>query len=166
MSAAPRTLHLVTCAAPPCLRLTDLLPALQRDGWDVYVIATPTASTWLATDEVERSSGHPVRHRQRHPHQPKDLPPADAVLVAPATFDTINKWATGVNDSLVLGSGLPIVASVHAKAALTSHPAFPANFRLLEAAGVHSTQHEALQSADPGQSFRWNRAVVLLRSVA
>lgn len=30
------------------------------------------------------------------PGEPKELPAADAVIVAPATFNTVNKWATRI----------------------------------------------------------------------
>lgn len=31
------------------------------------------------------------------------MPPADAIAVASATFNTINKWAAGISDTLALG---------------------------------------------------------------
>ncbi|MEV4703924.1 flavoprotein [Actinoplanes sp. NPDC049316] len=172
MSRGSRTLHLVACAAPPCLELADLVSALQPDGWTVHVIATPIAYSWLPVEDVARCTGNPVRHRQRLPNEPRDLPQPDAVLVAPATFNTINKWAAGVNDNLALGTlneslgnGVPIVASLYAKSALTRHPAFPGSLRLLERAGVHFTAPEVLQPTGPGQPFRWERVVELLRHV-
>jgi hypothetical protein len=33
----------------------------------------------------------------------RPLPPADAIAVAPATYNTINKWAAGISDTLALG---------------------------------------------------------------
>jgi flavoprotein len=30
------------------------------------------------------------------PDEPDELPAADAVVVAPATFNTVNKWAAGI----------------------------------------------------------------------
>jgi flavoprotein len=37
------------------------------------------------------------------PDEPNELPAADAVIVAPATFNTVNKWATGIADTFVVG---------------------------------------------------------------
>lgn len=43
------------------------------------------------------------------------VPPPDAFVVAPCTFNTLNKWAAGVSDTLVLGllnearSGTPFI---------------------------------------------------------
>jgi flavoprotein len=55
------------------------------------------------------------------------LPPPDAIVVAPATFNTINKWAAGISDTLVLGllteaigKRLPVVALPFVNAARPS----------------------------------------------
>ncbi|MQA08420.1 MAG: hypothetical protein GEU98_07665 [Pseudonocardiaceae bacterium] len=60
-----------------------------------------------------------------------ELPNADAVLAAPLTFNTLNKWAGGHNDTLALGllnelmgEGVPIVAAPCAKMVLRGHPAY------------------------------------------
>jgi phosphopantothenoylcysteine decarboxylase len=91
-------------------------------------------------------------------------------VVAPATFNTINKWATGINDTLALGilneslgAGIPIVASVYAKAVLTARPAFDARLRLLREAGVRFTDTEAPRPAHPDEPFCWSSVVDLLR---
>lgn len=68
---------------------------------------------------------------------------ATAVLVAPATFNTINKWALGINDSLALGllnealgRGVPIEVHPYLNDALASHPAYRRAVAELTAAGV------------------------------
>jgi phosphopantothenoylcysteine synthetase/decarboxylase len=92
---------------------------------------------------VEDATGRPLRVEHRRPGEPAFFPPADAVAVAPASFNTVNKWALGVSDTLalgmlheLLGTGLPIVAGVWAKPALRRHPAFAAHLALLAGAGV------------------------------
>lgn len=166
-----QTLYLISCAAPPCRCITELVDLLHQDDWDVHPIATPTALTWMPVAELEQRTGHPVLHRQRHPDEPSTLPRADAILVAPATFNTINKWATGINDSLALGilnealsAGLPIVASVYAKPTLTAHPAFAPHVEVLQRAGVRFTQTEALRPDRPDQPFRWHTVIDLLKA--
>ncbi|MEV4515183.1 flavoprotein [Dactylosporangium sp. NPDC049525] len=162
-------LYLVVCAAPPCQHITGLVDLLQDAGWGVQVIATPTATTWMRIDEVEQRTNHPVLHRQRHPDEPSLLPRADAIMIAPATFNTINKWAAGINDSLALGvlneslgAELPIVASIYAKPVLTSHPAFATHLQLLREAGVRFTDIEALRPSQPDEPFRWHAVANLL----
>lgn len=166
-----RALYLIVCAAPPCQRITELVDLLHADAWDVHPIATPTALTWMPVFEIEERTGHPILHQQRHPDEPSTLPRTDAILVAPATFNTINKWATGINDSLALGilneslgMGVPTVASVYAKPVLTAHPAFDTHLRLLREAGVRFTDTEALRPANLGEPYRWASVVDLLRT--
>lgn len=157
-----RLLYLVTCAAPPARHVTELVEAAQRDGWDVHIIATETAYTWLPAEQLAATTGHPVRYRQRHPDEPSTLPRADAIAVVPATFNTINKWATGINDSLALGilneslgTGLPIIASPYVKPTLARHPAFDAHLRLLADHGVRLTPTQVLRPPQDDEPFRW-----------
>ena len=61
----------------------------------------------------------------------------------PATFNTVNKLAVGISDTLALGLvnegvglGLPIIAVPWPNAALARHPAFQRNVALLREWGV------------------------------
>ena len=96
-------LYLIVCAAPPAAQTAELVKAKQNEGWDVCVIATDMALDWFDPEQVEALTGHEVRHQFRKPGEPSFDPLGNAVLVAPATFNTINKWALGINDSLALG---------------------------------------------------------------
>jgi len=168
-----RVIYLIMCAAPPCQRVVELIGLLHTDGWDVHAIATPTAMAWLSLAEVEQRIGRPVLHRQRLPAEPRLLPDAQAIAVVPATFNTINAWASGINDTLALGilneslgTEIPIIASVYAKSSLVSHPAFVEHLRLLRSAGVRFTDVEALRPANPDEPFRWQSVIDLLRAAA
>jgi hypothetical protein len=138
-------LYIVGCAAPPVLQVDDAIEEAQRRGWDVCLILTPTAALWLEgrLEELAALTGHPVRQRYKLPGQPDVLPPAAAVLVAPASFNMINKWAAGSADNLALGLvtegiglGLPLVALPHLNAAQAAHSAFPRAVDQLRADGV------------------------------
>ncbi|NUQ98887.1 MAG: flavoprotein [Streptomyces sp.] len=138
-------LYLVGCAAPPVLDIdTPIRQALDR-GWDVCLILTPTAATWLESelDNLATLTGHPVRAWYKLPGQPDVLPPPDAILVAPASFNTINKWAAGTADTLALGlitegigKRLPLVALPHLNSAQAAHSAFGRSVDQLRADGV------------------------------
>jgi hypothetical protein len=74
---------------------------------------------------------------------PDVLPPADAMLVAPAILNSLSKWALGVAGTLALGLitegiglGLPIVALPYLNAAQCRHLALAAHVCALEAVGV------------------------------
>lgn len=163
-------LMLVVCAAPPALQIHELVPQLRQQGWTVQVIATPTAASWIDTERLTALTGNPVRSATRRPDEPKTLPEADAIVVAPATFNTINKWCAGVNDTFALGvlnealgSRLPIVAAPYAKSALADHPVFAKNLRLLHDAGVDLLPTEAIRPTSTDQPFHWDLITQRLR---
>lgn len=136
-------LYLIVCAAPPAAQTAELVKAKQNEGWDVCVIATDMALDWFDPEQVEALTGHEVRHQFRKPDEPSFEPLGNAVLVAPATFNTINKWALGINDSLALGvlnealgRSVPIEVRPYMNEALASHPAFKSSSKLLRRSGV------------------------------
>ncbi|WP_326554736.1 flavoprotein [Micromonospora sp. NBC_01813] len=165
------TLYLISSAAPPIRNIEECIALLQADGWSVCLIATPTASTWINTDKLASQTGFPVASRLRTPDEPGTLPHADAVVVAPASFNTINKWASGISDNLALGvlnetlgTGLPMIVSPYAKPALTQHPAYRASVQTLSSLGVHFTESEALKPEREGEQFRWDVITETLRT--
>ena len=136
-------LYWIACAAPPALAWEEPMRQLQDDGWDVYAIPTETAASWLDLDRLAEATGHAVRVRPRMPDETDEPPAADAVLVAPSTFNTMNQWAAGINDTLalgllneLLGLKVPIVVAMYCKAALAAHPAYRPNLASLRQAGV------------------------------
>jgi phosphopantothenoylcysteine synthetase/decarboxylase len=89
----------------------------QESTWLVRVIATPTGERFVDADELAALTGDRVRIAFRMPNEPDELPPADAVVAAPATFNTVNKWAAGIADTFatgllceMTGLGVPIIA--------------------------------------------------------
>lgn len=138
-----RTLYLIGTAAPPVRQLDEACRLATERGWDPCVILTPTAADWIDVDRLAELTSKPVRVHPRRPDEQDPLPMADAILAAPLTFNTINKWAAGISDTLALGllnellvDGPPIVAVPWAKAALRVHPAYATSVRLLSGAGV------------------------------
>ncbi|WP_229399579.1 flavoprotein [Micromonospora okii] len=145
MSPQP-VLALVACAAPPVLRIGELIQLLQDEGWTVCLTATPTAATWIGRDVLARQTGYPVRVEWRKPGEPEPHPPATALAVVPATFNVINKWAQGINDTLALGilnealgAGIPVYAFPNVKPQLAAHPSYGRHVRLLQEAAVDVT---------------------------
>jgi len=136
-------LTLVVCAAPLAERAADVAAAAASAGWDVYVIATPGAFGWVDKEAVRQVIGKLVRSEYRTPDQPKQVPEPDAVVVCPATFNTVNKWAAGLADNYAmgflceaLGLGVPIVAVPMLKDELWRHPAWQPSVDRLSDAGV------------------------------
>lgn len=165
-------IHLVVCGAPPTGAVTELIVPLQRRGWEVCVIPTQAALDWLDTQAVEQLTGFAIVTQGRRPDTAKQLPKVDMVVVAPATFNTINKWANGINDTPslgvlneALGSGVPIVASPYAKPSLAAHPAFQKSLDALVSCGVRLTPTEALRPQDSGEPFQWSTVLDLVKEV-
>jgi phosphopantothenoylcysteine synthetase/decarboxylase len=138
-------LYLIVCAAPPASHLATSVGLLQAAGWDICPVVTPAARAWTDAQGLHDATGHPVRSEFRAPDEEEFVPRGDAVLVAPATFNTINKCATGMNDTVALGlinealgtRSVPLALVPWVNASLSSHPAYRPNLALLQAAGAH-----------------------------
>lgn len=146
MNTPRRVVYVVVCGAGPAGDVGTLLELAQQRGWTVCVIATPAALNLIDSQRLERQSGHPVRHAHRtsvERQAVRGLPRADGIIVAPATFNTINKWAAGISDTYALdvlaeaiGLGIPAVVLPFVNQALAAHPAFRRSVAELRAAGV------------------------------
>ncbi|MFK0293314.1 flavoprotein [Streptomyces sp. NPDC090442] len=144
-----RTLYVIACAAAPARRIDVPVHTAQGAGWDVCVVLTPAAYRW-ATEDADGAiealadlTGHPVRHQYKLPSQPDVLPPPDALLVAPLTCNSLNKWAAGISDTLALGLlteaiglRIPTVALPCWNAAQHAHPATARSIATLRDAGI------------------------------
>ncbi len=139
-------LYIISCASRPAQRVPDLVLAAQTAGWEVCVVVTPQGTKFVNIPLLEQLTRYPVRSEYKHPEEPDVLPRADAIIVFPATFNTLNKWALGISDTLALGllceyMGLktPIVAvpCILTNSGLDSHPAFLRSLAQLKDYGVH-----------------------------
>jgi len=136
-------LYIIACGGRPAGDLAPYVEQMRADGWDTCVIATPSARKFMCEDRLAEASGHVVRSEYKQPDEQDVLPQPDAVIVAPATFNTINKWAAGISDTVALGLlneavglGLPIVAVPFPNVALARHPAFRASIDMLRSWGI------------------------------
>lgn len=167
-----RVLYLIVCAAPPAQAIGELVELLQAKTWAVWVIATPRATEWIDSAAVAELTGHPVRDEYRGPGDPEPLPRADAIAVAPATFNTVNKWVAGISDTFALGLlneaiglRLPIVVAPYAKASLAAHPAYAHSLRTLGEWGVTVLPNEVIRVGAARDVFDWLPVVDALDDV-
>ncbi|MBE3011909.1 flavoprotein [Microbispora sp. NEAU-D428] len=166
-------LYVVACGAPPAREASKLILAAQRRGWEACLLATPAGRRFVDTEALERLTGHPVRSEYKNPGEPDVLPPPDAIIVAPATVNTISKWALAVCDTLALGvlveaigKRLPIVALPFTNRAHAAHPAFREHIDKLRSWGVEVlfgpdvyTLHEPGTGSRYLHLFPWERAL-------
>jgi phosphopantothenoylcysteine synthetase/decarboxylase len=139
----------------------------------VCVLTTPSGLRFADVAALEQVTGHPVRSQYKEPGEPDVLPPPDAVIVAPATVNTINKWAAGICDTLALGilveaigKRLPLVALPFTNRAHAAHPAFAENVAKLRSWGVTVLfGPDVYPLHDPGTGsrylhlFPWSKAI-------
>ncbi len=171
VSSPTTVLYLMVCAAPPAQQTQEVVPLLQEAGWDVCVIATPQAARWMDIEAIATRSGHLVRTDYKLPGEADPLPKADAMLVMPATFNTINKWAQGIGDTLVtsilceaLGRGTPPIVTVPClKMDLVRHPSFFRSIALLRECNVHIL-HEPERYPSP-LMVPWNEILATLLEI-
>jgi Phosphopantothenoylcysteine synthetase/decarboxylase len=162
----------VVSAAPPAVRIHELLAQLHTDPRLVVVATTATAAAWIDEAQVRPFTAWPVRSTPRSHDEPKIHPEPDLVVAAPLTFNTINKWAAGINDNPALGvlnealgNRIPIIAAPVTNAALAAHPAFARSLDVLAAAGVRLTATNAIVPASPTDGYHWQPVLDLIAEV-
>ena len=140
-----KVLYVITCAAGPAEYIQEFVLLAQDASWDVYVVATPHATTFIDARLLTQLTGRSVRSKYKTSGTSDVWPPFDAIVVVPATFNTINKFALGIADNLAvsllcegLGRGrtivvVPCVNQTH----LARHPAFARSVEMLKEYGVH-----------------------------
>jgi hypothetical protein len=141
--SSPGVLYLLVCASPVARDVGRLVDLAQRAGWDVCVVTTPDGRKFVDAAALQRQTGYPVRTHYKNPGESDLLPAPDAMIVAPATVNTINKWAAGIADTLVLGLliegygyGLPMVAVPYTNNVMAAHPALRDSIGRLRGWGV------------------------------
>jgi phosphopantothenoylcysteine synthetase/decarboxylase len=137
-----RVLSIVVCGAGVAVKIDTFVKMAIDRGWTVQVIATPAALAFFDADAIEALTGAPVRSQYSAPGSPRSRIP-DAIAVAPATYNTINKWATGISDTYASGIlaeqtslGIPVVVLPFVNALLADRAPFQRNVQSLRAEGV------------------------------
>ncbi|MEU5303982.1 flavoprotein [Streptomyces noursei] len=163
-------LYVVVCAAGD---VGELITAAHEADWDVGVIATPQGLRFIDAPAIEAQTRYPIRSAWRTPGEPRPLPPADAIAVAPATFNTINKWAAGISDTLAVGIlceayglGIPTAVLPYLNSAQAAHPAYHQSLQRLREMDVLIGSYEPHppKAGAGADRFRWEEALELLAS--
>jgi phosphopantothenoylcysteine decarboxylase/phosphopantothenate--cysteine ligase, prokaryotic len=123
---------------------------IKEEEADVTVAMTEAAERFIAPLTFSALSGHTVfrdlfdvapDQAMAHINLVRD---AHAVLVAPATAQTIARLAHGMADNLlttaILAARIPVVVCPAMNASMLSHPATQDNLRRLESFGYHIVQ--------------------------
>ena len=131
--AGPKTLdprldgkHICICitGSVASVRAFDLARLLIKFGAKVTCVASSEALRFVAKESLEWATGNPVIDKITYKCEHLELAKCDAVVIAPASANTISKIALGIADTPV---------TLVAQSALTQTPAIiaPAMHRLL-----------------------------------
>jgi phosphopantothenoylcysteine synthetase/decarboxylase len=170
---APGVLYVLACGSPMARDVGILVELAQLEGWEVCVITTPDGRKFVDVAALQTQTGHPVRTYYKSPGDADLLPAADAMIVAPATVNTVNKWAAGITDTLALGLlvegygyGVPTAVVPYTNKVMALHPALHESLAKLRDWGVHVLYgDEVYRLGGPGQNdrfrnqFPWRRAL-------
>jgi Flavoprotein len=171
VSQVARELSVVICGAPPTSDVSALVRVAQQRSWTVRVIPTPDALSFVDPAELEAMTGNKVEVGYRS--QSDERPPRpDAVIVAPATFNTINKTALGITDvhalgviAEAIGRRVPVVMVPWVNAPLAAREPFRRAIGQLRDEGVyvllrgeHPAEPFGVENSDVG-AFPWQRAL-------
>lgn len=170
-------LRIIVCGAGPAADVHELIAAAHTRSWTATVTATTSALPFLDIAGVEDLTGNPVRTGYQTPTiGPRTPPPVDALIIAPATYNTINKLALGIADTYpltsaaeLIGRGIPTVIVPFVNAALAARAPF--NRALIDLRGegirVLSGPDDDWEPHPPGTgthtqaSFPWQNAFLL-----
>lgn len=124
----------------------EVLRELQRRGVDVHVVMTEHATRFVGAMTFEALSRHPVFIDQFALGAEGDIrhvsvaDAADLLLVAPATANTLGKFARGIADdalsTLFLATTAPVLVAPAMNVNMFRHPAVIENLEMLRARGV------------------------------
>lgn len=139
-------IYLVITGAGTARRTPDIARALTTLGPPVLCVPTPNAAQVVSLHELwqalPRAGGHGVV--DSYFDDGLGMPAAPGlVLVAPCDFNSLNKIAQGIADSLALsitadaiGAGWPVLAAISMNRGLWQHPRTQVSLRDLTAWGV------------------------------
>jgi len=123
----PPTLFIYVSASGVCRRLGPLLDGAVAAGWKIYAVATPNVAKVIRPEQLFARPG--IDWISDYEQPPLDIFPFGTMLVAPCTFNTFNKLAHGIADTLAtsmiadaLGAGCPVFVAPAMNPGLWNHP--------------------------------------------
>jgi phosphopantothenoylcysteine decarboxylase/phosphopantothenate--cysteine ligase len=134
---AGRRVALLVTGGIAALKTPLLARALRRQGAEVTAFVSSEALRYVTADALEWSTVHPVVARLTPASEHlSDAAPFDAYLVAPATYNSINKIAAGIADGVVTATAASALGRLGRGAT-----------RVLIAPTMHGSLHNAILTA-------------------
>ena len=160
--------YLILSGTTTASRCPELLRSLIELGFRaVFAIPTPNASRVLAPRDLADVEGAQVVESY-FDLAIRPRPPRGVVLFAPCSFNSLNKLALGIADSLALsvaaeaiGRGTPVIVGPSLNQPLLDHPQAQASMQTLATWGV-----TIIPPVDEGEGPRLAATPAILAAVA
>jgi phosphopantothenoylcysteine synthetase/decarboxylase len=121
------TLFVFVTASSRCREIGELVSGSIAAGWRTYTVATPNVAKIIDPAELFTQPG--AHWISDYEQPPLDTFPFGTMLVAPCTFNSFNKLALGIADTLAtsmvadaLGAGCPVFIAPSMNHGLWHHP--------------------------------------------
>ena len=162
------TVYLILSGTTTAARCPEILAGLVGLGFErVIAIPTPNASRTISPRELADVPGAQVVESY-FDLAIRPRPPLGVVLFAPCSFNSLNKLAAGIADTLALsvaaeaiGRHTPVIVAPSLNQPLLDHPIAQASLRMLPSWGV-----TVVPPQDDGQGPRLAATERLLAAVA
>ena len=143
-----KTVVLALCGSIAAVESVQLAREIIRHGAKVVAVLSKAAQGIVTKEALEFATGVPaitritgqVEHVRYCGGPPRE---ADVLLIAPATANTLSKFALGIDDTPVttfattaLGSGMPVVVAPAMHGAMLDNPMVKERLKELRARGV------------------------------
>ncbi len=134
---AGRRVALLVTGGIAAMKIPFLARALRRQGADVVAFVSEEATRYVTVDALGWSTANPVVERLTAAAEHlSDAAPFDAYLLAPATYNSINKIAAGIADGVVTAATASALGRLERGAA-----------RVLVAPTMHGSMHNGILMA-------------------
>jgi phosphopantothenoylcysteine synthetase/decarboxylase len=137
-----KAIYLVVSGASSARIVPELLEELPQFGLPVYTILTENAFNVISPYNLVDQQGHTLIDSYFDPVMVDERAPG-LTLVAPATFNTLNKISQGIADTLAhslvaeaIGAGWPVIVAPSMNQALFNHPQVATSVKTLRTWGV------------------------------
>jgi phosphopantothenoylcysteine synthetase/decarboxylase len=159
--------YLVVTGTTTAPRAVDLVQGLLQILPRVITIPTPNAARVISPRDLSTIPGNQlVESYFDVAILPR--PPDGLVLVAPCSFNSLNKLTAGIADNLAMsltaeaiGRGTPVVVAISVNPPLLRHPRSAVSMATLRDWGV-----SVIEPADSGEGLRLAPSSVILSEVA
>lgn len=152
-----KAIYVIVSGAGSARCVPDLLRALTQFDLSIYTLLTESAHMIISPNNLADQEGHTLIEGYFDPALVNGRQPG-LTLVAPATFNTVNKISQGIADTLphslvaeAIGAGWPVIIAPSMNPALANHPRVGQSLKTLLEWGVTvlepQADHERLMMA-------------------